>query len=124
MGKYLFFSLFALSFVLTLGSCKQQEDASIEGTWILSNIQDVPVGALEDTSGTIVVNGDMSCTQQITLSGLVGSVIEGTVADNGDDNFTFTYVGDPTSYHATMSDGGHTLYFASYSILGSTTWTK
>ena len=125
MRKNILFMLCTLALVLTLGSCKQNDDATIVGTWSLATIQGAPVSLL-NSSGTLVVASNMTFTQNIDFGGTAGAS-SGKVTDNGDNNFTFVYTDDissPSGYSATMSSSGKTLSFSNLNFLGPVTWSK
>ena len=124
--KALALLIIALTLVIALGSCKlNSANTTIVGTWSLATIQGVPVGYLTSTSGSLIVSSGMTFTQQLTLSGTAGSST-GSVTDNGSNNFTFVYTGDPNTagYAATMSSDGKTLSFPSLSFFGAVTWSN
>jgi hypothetical protein len=123
--KHIVFTLLTLALVLTLGSCKPNEDATVVGTWSLATIQGIPASTA-DSSGTLVVASGMTFKQNIDIAGTPGKS-SGKVKDEGSDNYTFKYTDDittPEGYSATLSGDGKTLSFSKLSILGPVTWSK
>ena len=127
--RWLFIASLSIALICSFISCtspnNNKNTSTIVGTWKLATIQGVPVSLLTNTSGSIVVATDMTCTAQMTLNGTTaGSTITGTVTDKGASIYAFAYTGDTSTYDGTLSSDGKTLSFASYSIFGAVTYTK